>query len=125
MAGKEGARVWLIPDAYLGSANMGGEPCSHEAVCVLNTGDEPARVAFTFYFADREPAGPFAIAVGPRRCDHIRTDRPERFGGFAVPRDTPYGIRLESDIPVCVQYSRLDVTQPAYALMTTIPYSLF
>ena len=101
----EGARVWRIPDAYLGSANMGGQPCSHEAVCVLNTGGRPANLALTFYFADCEPVGPIRITVGAGRCDHIRTDQPARFGGYAIPRDTPYGIRLESDVPVAVQYS--------------------
>lgn len=93
-------------------------------MCLLNTSDRPALLAFTFYFAGREPEGPNEILVGPRRCNHIRTDDPGLFGGFAVPRDTPYGIRLESDVPVSVQYSWLDVTQPAYALMTTIPYFL-
>lgn len=121
---EEGARIWFIPDCYLGSANMGGNPCSHEAVCVLNTGNRPARLEFTFYFADREPVGPIEVQVGAGRCDHIRLDQPERFGGFAVPRDTPYGIRLASDVPVSVQYSRLDVTQPNYTLMTTIPFFL-
>ena len=120
----DGARTWLIPDAYLGSANTGGQPCSHEAICVLNTGEQAANLAITFYFADREPVGPIAIRVNARRSDHIRTDQPERFGGFAIPRDTPYAIRVESDVPVTVQYSRLDVTQPNYALMTAIPYHL-
>ena len=124
MTREEGARVWLIPDAFLGSANMGGQPCSHEAICVLNTGARAAHLAITFYFADREPVGPIGIEVGAGRCDHIRTDDPGRFGGYAIPRDTPYGIRIESDIPVVVQYSRLDVTQPNYALMPTIPYHL-
>ena len=103
---------------------MGGQPCTHEAVCVLNTGDCPAQLSFTFYFAGRKPVGPIMVQAGAGRCDHIRMDHPERFGGYAVLRDTPYGIRLESDVPVSVQYSRPDVTQPAYALMTTIPFFL-
>ena len=71
----EGEYVWFIPDAYLGSANMGGQPCSHEAVCVLNTGDRSARLKFTFYFADREPVGPIEVLIGARRSDHIRLDK--------------------------------------------------
>lgn len=122
MPDHEGRYVWHIPDAYLGSANQGGQPCSHEAICVLNAGDRPARLRFTFFFADREPVGPVEVTVGARRCNHLRTDQPERWGGYAIPRDTPYGIRLESDVPVSVQYSRLDVSQPNYALMTAIPY---
>jgi hypothetical protein len=53
MPGK-GARTRLIADAYLPSAGA-GRLAGHEAICILNTGDQLARVEMDFYFEDREP----------------------------------------------------------------------
>jgi hypothetical protein len=39
-----------------------------------------------------------------------------------IPRGVPYAIRIESSVPVTVQYSRMDTTQPALSLMTAIAY---
>ena len=49
--------------------------------------------------------------------------KPADLGGVVVPRDVCYGIEVASDVPIIVQYSRLDVTQPNFTLMTTIPYA--
>ena len=45
---------WLIPDAFF-PVKDNGDYVSHEAICILNTGDEDATVDFTLYFEDREP----------------------------------------------------------------------
>jgi hypothetical protein len=41
-----------------------------------------------------------------------------------VPVGTPYAIKVESNIPVVVQHTRLNTTQEAIALMTTMVYPL-
>lgn len=119
----EGATMWLIPDAYLPAAGA-GPLLGHEAICILNTGEEPARVEVDFYFEDREPYLGVPVRVGPRRTLHVRTDRPEMLNGFAVPRQVPYALRVRSDVPIVVQYSRLDVTQPNLALMTAMAFPI-
>jgi hypothetical protein len=94
---------------------------SHETVCLLNTGDMPAHVAITVFFADREPAGPYRIEVGARRTRHVRFNDlqdPER-----IPRDTDYASVIASDVPIVVQHTRLDSRQAEEALLTTIAYS--
>jgi hypothetical protein len=40
--------------------------------------------------------------------------------GFAVPQETQYAVRLESDVPVVVQYGRLDSRQSNLAYYTTM-----
>lgn len=117
----EGATTWLIPDAYLPAAGDGAL-AGHEAICILNTSDREATVALDFFFEDREPQRDVRVTVGPRRTLHLRTDRPEMLGGFVVPRQVPYAVRVRSSVPVVVQYSRLDVTQPNLALMTCLGY---
>ena len=117
----EGTHVWLIPDGYLPAGEAGGQP-SHEAICVLNTGTADATLRLTFYFEDRPPLHDVTVVVPAERTRHIRTDRPEDLGGQALPRGVPYAIRVVSDQPVTVQYSRLDASASTLALMTTIAH---
>ena len=119
-----GAHNWYIADAYLPSSGLGQKWEGHESVCILNAGQTDARVRMTLLFEDRDPVEGIELVVGARRCRHIGMHKPQQLGGVKVPRDVPYGIELVSDAPVVVQYSRLDVTQPNFTLMTTIPYAL-
>jgi len=125
IARAEGARVWLIPDGYLASPIGDGKPYqSHEAICVLNTGRRAAHIRLDLYFEDREPVRDIVVTVGAERTFHIRLDKAEHLGGVQLPRNTPYAIRVRSDVPVVVQHTRLDTTQPNLALMTTLAYPM-
>ncbi|GGJ04953.1 hypothetical protein GCM10010885_12610 [Alicyclobacillus cellulosilyticus] len=116
-----GHRKWLIPDGYLPERST-GELVSHEAVCVLNVHDEDAAIRLTFYFEDREPMSGFVVPCGARRTRHIRLDQLRDDAGRGLPRGVPYAIVVESDVPVVVQHSRMDTSQPALALFTTMAY---
>jgi hypothetical protein len=119
--GGEGALVWLIPDGFIPERSAGGLE-SHEAVCVLNASRREARLSMTFYFEDRGPVRGEGIVVPAERTRHLRTDRPGEVGGARVPRGVPYAVRVESDVPVVVQHSRMDTGQEALALMTALAY---
>lgn len=118
-----GARRWYIADAYLPSTGIGERWESHESVCLLNVGTSDAQVQVTLYFEDRPPVDTIRLSVPARRNVHLGTNKPERWGGFRIPRDVPYAIGVESDVPLVCQYSRMDVTQPNMTLMSTVPYS--
>lgn len=120
--GTAGMKRWYIPDAYLPSSGLGEKWEGHESVCVLNVGQIDAHLLFTLFFEDRSPIENIRVTVKARSNRHVGMHKPEQLGGVEVPRDVPYGIAIESDAPVIVQYSRLDVTQPNFTLMTTIPY---
>ncbi len=114
----EGAKVWLIPDGFIPEESSGAQE-SHEAVCVLNTSGEEARLAISFYFEDREPIKDVEVIVPPERTLHVRTDG---LDGAGIPRGVPYAMRVESSVPVVVQCSRMDTTQAALSLMTAVAY---
>jgi hypothetical protein len=114
----EGARLWLIPDGFVPEESSGSQE-SHEAICVLNTSLEEARLSVSFYFENREPIKNVAVVVPAERTRHIRTDD---IDGVEIPRGVPYAIRVASSVPVTVQCSRMDTTQPALSLMTAIAY---
>jgi hypothetical protein len=121
--GAVGRRRWVIPEGYIPAGSTGPAPqlISHEAFCVLNTSDRDAHLEATIFFTDRDPAGPYRLAVPARRTRHFRfndLDDPE-----PVPTDTDYATVIESDTPVVVQHTRLDSRQAANALMTTIAYT--
>ncbi|WP_173513391.1 sensory rhodopsin transducer [Sinorhizobium psoraleae] len=117
-----GSRRWAIADGYIPSSSASDDPAlvSHESACILNAGEIPANIEITVFFSDREPAGPYRLAIAPRRTVHLRfndLDDPER-----VPRDTPYACVIESDVPIIVQQTRLDSRRPDHALLSTIAY---
>jgi hypothetical protein len=116
-----GKRYWFVPDAFLPAESSHGV-ASHEAACLLNASDRPARVRFTFFFEDRDPLGPVELTVEARRTWHVRLDDPASLGGVELPRGLPYAYTLESDIPVVLQHSRLDTSAGGYTLFTTIAY---
>ncbi|MBI3732304.1 MAG: hypothetical protein HY259_02455 [Chloroflexi bacterium] len=118
---RQGARVWYIPDGYLPTPT--GEPgalISHEAVCLLNVTRQTANVTLTVFFEDREPIRDIRFTLGAERTWHVRLDKPEALGGVEIPRGVPYALRVECDVPVIVQHSRMDVSQPSLALFTTM-----
>ena len=118
-----GSKRWIIPEGFLPGQSMANADralVSHETACILNTGDEEARVTITIFFAEREPAGPYRVTVGARRTHHLRfndLEDPER-----IPTDTDYASVIESDVPVVVQHTRLDSRAAEIALMSTIAY---
>ena len=116
-----GKKTWFIADGYM-SDTVKGEFVSHEAVCVLNLSGKPAHIDLTIYFEDQEPLTGLHAVCEHNRTNHIRLDKMVADNGQPIPRNKPYAILVESDQPIVAQVSRLDVSQPEYALMTTIAY---
>jgi len=118
-----GSRRWVIPEGFIPSQSMvnADRPLiSHEAACLLNTGDADACVAITLFFTDREPVGPYQLTLCARRTLHLRfndLESPER-----VPLDIDYASVIESDVPIIVQHTRLDSRAAEIALISTIAY---
>jgi len=110
---------WFVPDAYI-PPNSTAPELSHESICVLNRGAEAATFIITAYFADHDPEQSLPILIAGRRAIHLRTDVSDAIGGLRIERGVPYGLEVESDADLQIQYSRLDTTQPAYSLMTAL-----
>lgn len=117
-----GKTTWLIADGFMSNTKT-EHYVSHEAVCVLNVGQVPAHIKLTIYFEDRDPMTGFTAQCPPQRTNHIRLDRLKNDRGEEIPRETPYAVLVESDVPVVCQHSRMDVSDPNMTLMTTIPYA--
>lgn len=117
-----GKKEWYIPDGFMNPTACGDFE-SHEAICVLNMGAEDAHLDIAIYFEDRGPMEGFTAVCPAKRTNHVRLDKITSVSGEKVPHGVPYAIYVKSDLPVVVQHSRMDVSQPAMTLMTTIAYS--
>ncbi len=117
-----GRTCWAMPGGHIPLESTGPEPActSHDALSLLNTGDEMANVRVTIYYADREPVGPYRITVAPRRMRQVRLN--DLIFPEAIPLDTDYAAVVESDIPIVVQFTRQDTGQPPRALLGTLAY---
>ena len=94
-----GHRRWAIAEGYIpsGSVSQDHALVSHEACCLLNAGSKDAKVEITLYFTDREPVGPYKVALGAQRTLHIRFN--DLKDPAPVPRDTSYASVIESNVP--------------------------
>jgi hypothetical protein len=119
-----GRTTWLVPDCYWPEITTPGHYVSHEAICVLNTGDRDAHLHFTLYFEGAEPMMGFSAVCPARRTHHVRMDKLVDAQGRHVPMGVPYAALVESDAPIVAQYSRFDTTQSNETLATTIAFPL-
>lgn len=122
--GALGQQIWVVAEGYIPSDSQekSRELISHEALCILNTSDRPAKIEIWLYYTDRTPVGPYKVRVEAERTQHLRLNDLE--DPEAVPRDTDYAMVIRSDIPVVVQHTRLDSRQVENALMTTMAYAV-
>lgn len=116
-----GKKTWVFPDGELPPAGKHALK-GHESVIILNTSDEEAKVAVTLYFTDRDPVEGIGVSVGAQRVRCLRMDNPDDLAGVAIPRETQYAIRLDSSVPVVVQYGRLDTREQPMAFYTNTGY---
>jgi hypothetical protein len=108
-----GCRVWAIPGGRIPPVSHGTEPefTSFDQLCILNTGDEAARIDITIYYQDREPVGPYPLVVDARRVRHVRLN--DLIDPEAIYLGRPFGCVLRASVPVVVQFARQDTRIPA------------
>lgn len=117
-----GKKVWIIPDCELpppGDGVLKG----HESVIVVNDGVRPAEIKVTLFFTDGPSKKGIVWEVGAEKVRCFRMNEPKDMGGFSVPLETQYAMKLESSENVVVQYGRLDNRQTNLAYYTAIGYS--
>ena len=112
-----GVMHWAISAGDAPSRGTGREPefGSFDMLCLLNAGDAIANVRMRVMYADHGEAGPYRLTVAPRRVRHLRVN--DLIFPEAVRLDEAYGVLIDSDVPVVVQFSRQDTRQRENARM--------
>jgi hypothetical protein len=118
-----GRKRWAIAEGYVPPDDVTKPRAlvSHEAACILNTGDAEAHLRITFYFNDQDPSGPYLVVVPARRTLHLRLNELGKPAPVAAGVD--YSTVIESDVPIVVQHTRLDSRKAELALLSTIAFS--
>jgi len=119
-----GKKTWMIPDCYWPEITTDGHYVSHEAICVMNTGDEDAVISITLLYEDRDPVCGLTAKCGAQRTHHIRMDKLVDEKGQHIAMGVPYAALVESNVPIVAQYSRIDTTQVNETLATTMAFPL-
>jgi hypothetical protein len=119
-----GKKIWAIAGGHIPLHSHGHEPefTSHDKLCILNTTNHEAEIEITIFYADREPIGPYPLTVPARRIRHVRFN--DLIDPEAIPLDTDYASVIESNVPIVVQFSRLDTSQGENAMLSTMAYAI-
>ena len=117
-----GRTTWAIPGGRIPRHSTGPEPefTSRDELFLLNTGAIEARVELTIFYADREPRGPYRLAIEACRVRCVRFN--DLIDPEAMPLGVDYGVVVESNIPIVVQFARVDTSQTALALLGSIAF---
>lgn len=117
----KGKKYWVIPDCELPEEGEGVLK-GHESVIILNENSRTANLHITLYFTDSCKKDVIRWQVPPERVRCFRMNNTDDMCGIKIPYDTQYAMRIKSDIPIVVQYGRLDNRQANLAYYTTLGY---
>ncbi|GHV00417.1 hypothetical protein FACS1894211_07670 [Clostridia bacterium] len=118
-----GKRQWIIPDCELPEPGEGVLK-GHESVIVVNDSEVTAVVRVTLFFSDKECHKGIVWEIAPQKVRCFRNNNLKDMCGFAVPFNTQYAMKLESNTEIVVQYGRLDNRQTNLAYYTTMAYGM-
>ena len=104
---KYGKKNWVFCDGDLPPAGDNPDFQGHEALMITNKNTEDAHILVNLYFEDKEPMKGLHLTVPAERVICIRTDLPICEEEFQIPFGQ-YSLELDSDIPVCASFGRLD-----------------
>ncbi|MBR3894022.1 MAG: hypothetical protein IKJ35_02630 [Clostridia bacterium] len=116
-----GKKNWIVPDCELPPEGEGVLK-GHESVIVVNDTDEVAHIKVKLFFTDRDPYTDIEWTVEPQRVRCFRMNQPADMSGYVVEKELQYAMKLESSVPVVVQYGRLDNRQTNLAYYTTMAF---
>jgi len=118
----EGKKVWFIPDCELPDEGEGVLK-GHESVIVLNTNKTTANINVILYFTNQNKYDTINWVVEGERVKCFRMNNLSDMCGYKVIKNIQYAMKIVSDVPVVIQYGRLDNRQTNLAYYTTLGFS--
>jgi hypothetical protein len=114
--------IWVISGGRipLSTAESGPEFNSRDWLSILNSGVHDAAVRITIFHADKKPTGPFNISIAAKRIKKIRMN--DLVDPEPITLEEDYAAVIESDMPLAIQFSRMDTTRQALALLSTLAF---
>ncbi|WMJ72308.1 sensory rhodopsin transducer [Cytophagaceae bacterium ABcell3] len=118
-----GKNMWIVPGGHIPAKSNGHEPemVSNDKMSVLNVSQEEADLNITIYYGDDAPLGPYNLKVEARRVRKVRFN--DLIDPRAIPLGKDYSAVISSNVPVVIQFSRLDSSHSHKAITGTMAYS--
>lgn len=119
---KLGKLDWAFSGGRIPFDSTGEEPLfnSHDKISVLNTSEEKAEIEIFIFYEDKAPVGTYKVEVKPKRLRKIRIN--DLIDPAAVELERNYGCYIRSNVPVVIQFSRMNTGQNANAIMGTLAF---
>lgn len=102
-----GYKHYMFVDGDLPGSGEDPELPGHEALMITNSRREEAHILVNLYFQVKEPVRGLHITVPAQKVVCYRMDLPFGEEEYRIPFGQ-YSLELESDIPVCASFGRLD-----------------
>lgn len=102
-----GHKHYMFVDGDLPGNGEDPELPGHEALMITNNHQQEAHIIVNLYFEHKEPVKGLHLTIPAERVVCYRTDLPFCEEGYLIPFGQ-YSLELESDIPVCASFGRLD-----------------
>lgn len=113
---------WAFSGGRVPMKSNGKEPnfISHDKIAVLNTSEEDALVEITIFSEDEPPVGTYRVKVDARRLRKIRFN--DLIDPLPIRLEKNYSCLIQTDVPVVVQFSRVNTGKGANAEMSTMAF---
>ena len=118
-----GKKIWSGSAGYIPLYSTGVEPrfTSNDRIAMLNTGKLKATILLTIFYEDREPVDRYELEVKPGRVRKIKFN--DLIDPLPIPLQRPYGLKLESDEKIIVQFSKTVTAGKNIAGFISTPYA--
>lgn len=119
---KIGKLDWAFSGGRIPFGSTGEEPMfnSHDKISVLNTSEDEAEIEIFIFYETGTPVGAYEVSVKPERIRKIRIN--DLIDPEAVSLERNYGCYIRSNVPVVIQFSRMDPGQKAIVVMGTMAF---
>jgi hypothetical protein len=116
-----GKMRWAIPNGFIQDERKSDDGKeSHDMLSILNTNPDDAHVHISFYFTDRDPAGPYDVIVPGKRTKYIQLHKLN--DPMPIPKEKEFSTVVESSLPVVVQFSRIDPLHIEKSVLSTMAF---
>src|SRR5690606_2241477 len=113
---KIGKLDWAFSGGNIPFDSTGEEPMfnSHDKIAVLNISEEEAEIEIFIFYENQAPVGTYEVEIQPKRLRKIRIN--DLIDPEAVRLERNYGCYIRSNVPVVIQFSRMNTGQNAAAI---------
>lgn len=113
---------WAFSAGRIPFRSNGKEPefISHDKIAILNTSEEEAIVELLIFYEDESPVGTYEVKIKAKRLRKIRFN--DLIDPAAMILERNYSCFIQTNVPVVIQFSRMDTGANANAGMSSMAF---